>query len=100
MWKKLIDPFIEECTESDDDETKIVDQTVTENNNEINLVNIILTKNENSHSNSCKVYIVLMIVAIVISTGVTIYFVYFNWSLIKNNISCTKFNAYKETIIY
>ena len=41
-----------------------------------------------------------MIVAIVISTGVTIYFVYFNGSLIKNNISCTKFNAYKETIIY
>ena len=64
------------------------------------LINKAIAENENSHCNSCKVYIVLMIVAIVISTGVTIYFVYFNWSLIKNNISCTKFNAYKETIIY
>ena len=98
MKKKLIDPLIEECTENDDDETKIVNKTITkngdetklvnititENNNETKLVNITLTKNEN---NSCKVYIVLMIVAIAISTGVTIYFVYFNWSLIKNNIS-------------
>ena len=38
------------------------------------------------------VYIVLMIVAIVISTGITVYLVYYNWSLIKNN-------AHKETLI-
>ena len=82
------------------DETKLVNITITENNNETKLVNMTLTKNENSHCNSCIVYIVLMIVATDISTGVTIYFVYFNWSLIKNNISCTKFNAYKETIVY
>ena len=82
------------------DETKLVNITITENNNETKLVNMTLTKNENSHCNSCIVYIVLMIVATDISTGVTIYFVYFNWSFIKNNISCTKFNAYKETIVY
>ena len=37
-------------------------------------------------------YIVLIIVGIVVSTGVTIYFVYYNHFLIKNNISCTKSN--------
>ena len=31
------------------------------------------------------VYIVLMIVVIVISTGITAYLVYYNWSLIKFN---------------
>ena len=37
-----------------------------------------------------------MIVAIVIFTGVTIHFVYYNWSLIINNISCTKVNTHKK----
>ena len=80
-------------------ETKLVNTTITKNNNETKSVNITITENENSHCNSCKVYIVLMIVGIVISSGVTIYFVYYNWSLIKNNIFCTKFNTHKETII-
>ena len=78
--KKLIDPLIEECTENDD-ETKLVNTTV---------------ENENS---SCKVYIVVMTVVFTIFTIIIIYFFYYNWSLIKNNISCTKFNAHKETII-
>ena len=79
--KKLIDPLIEECTENDN-ETKIVNITV---------------ENENS---SCKVYIVLMTVVFTIFTGITIYFVYYNWSLIKNNVSCIKFNTHKETEIW
>ena len=41
-----------------------------------------------------------MTVVFTIFNGVTIYFVYYNWSLIKNNISCIKFNAHKETIIW
>ena len=41
-----------------------------------------------------------MIVAVVISAGVTIYFGYYNWFLIKNNIIYTKFNLHKETLIY
>ena len=81
-------------------ETKLFNITVAENNNEAKLVNMTITKNENSHCNSCKVCIVLMIVAIVISTGVTIYFVYYNWFLIKNNTICTKFSLHKETLIY
>ena len=83
--KKLIDSLIEKCTE---------------NNDEIKLVNITLVENENnSEHSSCKVYIVLMTVVFTIFTGITIYFVYYNWSLIKNTISCTKFNAHKETVI-
>ena len=78
--KKLNDPLIKECTKNND-ETKLVNITV---------------KNENS---SCKMYIVLMIVVFTILTGIIIYFVYYNWSLIKNNISCIKFNTRKETII-
>ena len=38
------------------------------------------------------VYIVLMIVVLVISTGITVYLVDYNWSLIKNN-------THKETLI-
>ena len=107
--KKLIDVLIEKCTENDDDvddddddddEKKIVNKTTTKNCDETKLVNKFITKNDNSYYNSCKVYIILMIVAIVFSTGVTIYFVYYNRFLIKNNISCTKYNTSKETIIW
>ena len=95
--KKLIDPLIEECTENDADETKLVNITAecTENDNETKIVNITV-KNENS---SCKVYIVLMTVVFTIFTGITIYFVYYNWSLIKNKVSCIKSNTHKKTII-
>ena len=83
--KKLIDPLIEECTE---------------NNDETKLVYITLAENKNSYSNSCKVCIVFMTAVFTIFTGITIYFVYYNWSLIKNNIFCTKFNTHKETLIW
>ena len=38
-----------------------------------------------------------MIVVSTIFTGITIYFVYCNWSLIKNNVSCIKCGTHKET---
>ena len=79
--KKLIDLLIEECTENDD-KTKLVNMTV---------------ENENS---SCKVYIIFMTIAFTIVTGITLYFVYYNWFLIKNNVFCTKSNTHKETIIW
>ena len=56
-------------------------------------------ENENKYS-SCEVYIVLMIVVFTIFTGITIHFVYYNWSLIKNNVPCIKFNTPKETKIW
>ena len=66
------------------------------------LANIATTElhsfeNENNYEyNSCIVYIVLMIVVFTIFTGITIYFIYYNWPLIKNNVSCIKFNTHKK----
>ena len=37
-----------------------------------------------------------MIVAFTISTKITVYLVYYNWSLINNNIHCIKFNNHKK----
>ena len=83
--KKLIDPLIEKCTENDN-ETKIVNITV---------------ENENNYENSsCKVYIILMTVVFTIFTRIIIYFVYYNWFFIKNKIFCIKSNTHKETIIW
>ena len=69
MQKKLVDKLIDECTET------IV---------EVKLVKITPENdNENKYS-SCKVYIIFMIVVFTIFAGITIYFVYYNCSLIKN----------------
>ena len=75
--KKIDDLIVEECIEYDDDKTKIVNITVTKNDNQTKIVNKTV-------KNSCKMYIVLTIVAILISTVYTIYFVYYNWFFIKN----------------
>ena len=58
---KLVDKLIDECTE-----------TIEERK----LANITFTKNENYEHNSCKVYIVLMIIVFIIFTGITVYLVY------------------------
>ena len=79
MQKNIADKLIDECAETID-ETKLANITITENEN-------------NCEYGSCMVYIVLMIVVIVISTGITVYLVYYNWSLIKNN-------THKETLIW
>ena len=85
MQKKLVDKLIDECTETIE---------------EVKLAKITLTENENGNKySSCKVYIVFMIVVFKIFTGITIHFVYYNWSLIKNNVSYIKFNTQKETKI-
>ena len=79
MQKKFADKLIDECAETID-ETKLANITINENEN-------------NYEYGSCIVYIVLMIVVTVISTGITVYLVYYNWSLIKNN-------THKETLIW
>ena len=69
----------------------------TETIEETKLVNITFTENENNYEcGSCIVYIVLMIIAFTIFTGITVYLVYYNWSLINNNIYCIKFNNRKK----
>ena len=80
--KKLTDKLIDECTETIE---------------EMKLANITFTENENNYEcGSCIVYIVLMMIAFTIFTGITVYLVYYNWSLINNNISFTKFNNRKK----
>ena len=83
---------------------KIVDAEInwlidecTESIGEVKLAKINLAKNENQNKySSFRVYIVFMIVILTIFTGSIIYFVYYNWSLIKNNVSCIKFGTHKE----
>ena len=71
--KKLVDKLIDECTE-----------TV----GEVKLTKITLAEKESENKySSCTVYIVLMIVVFTVFTGITTYFVYYNWSFIKNNVS-------------
>ena len=82
----MVDKSIEKC-----------DKTIEE----VKLANITIFENENNYKyGSCKVYIVLIIVVFKMFTGITIYFIYYNWSLIKNNVSCIKFNTHKETEIW
>ena len=69
--KKIADKLIDECAETID---------------EMELVNITFTEDENNYEcGSCMVYIVSIIVVILISTGITVYLVYYNWFLIKKN---------------
>ena len=82
---KLVDKLVDECTETIE---------------EAKLAKITLDENENSYKfRSCTVYIVLMIVVFTTFTGITTFFVYYNWYLIKNNVSCIKFGTHKETKI-
>ena len=76
---KIIDLIGEKCIEYDDNKTKIVNKTV---------------------KNSCKGYIILTLISIVISTVYTIYFVYYNWFLFKNKDIFTKYNTRREFIIW
>ena len=87
--KKLVDKLIDECTETIE-EVKLANITTME---------LHSFENENKYR-SCKVYIVFMIVVFTIFTGITIYFVSYNWSLIKNNVSCIKFSTRKEIKIW
>ena len=75
--KKLVDKLVDECTETVE-EVKLAKITPAENESE-------------SKYSYCTTYIVLMIVVFTIITRITIYFIYYNWSLIKNNVSCMKF---------
>ena len=64
---------------------KLIDKWI-ETIEETKLVNITFTESENNYEcGSCIVYIVLMIVAFTIFTGITVYLIYYNWYLINNN---------------
>ena len=84
--KKLVAPWIEECTETVE---------------KVKLATITLAENQNScKSSSCIVYVALMVVFFVIYTGIRSYFVYYNWSLIKGNVLPIKFDTHTQATIY
>ena len=86
MQKKINWLLVDECTETVE---------------EVKLARITYAENENNYKCSFRtVYSVLMIVFLAIFTGITIYFVYYNWCLIKNNVSCIKFGFSKEINIW
>ena len=67
---------------------------------EVKLAKITLPENENScKCSSCTPYIVSMIVVFII-TKISAYFVYYDWSLVKNNVLCIKFGTRTQTTIY
>ena len=83
--KKSVDKLVDECAETVD---------------EVKLAKITLAENENRYKcSSCTLYIVLMIVVFTICAGIDTYFVYYNWSLVKN-VSRIKFNTRTQTTIY
>ena len=81
--KKLVDKLIDECAEAVE---------------EVKLAKITLAENENKYKySSCTLYIVLMIAVFTICAGITTYFVYYNWSLVKNNVSRIKFSTHSNS---
>ena len=67
--------MIDKCTETVEEVRKV--NTTVEN------------KNNYYECNSCKAYIVFTTVVFtifVISAGINIYFIYYNWYFIKNNV--------------
>ena len=72
-------------------EKKLVDKLVdeyAETVEEVELAKITLAENENSYKcSSCTMYTLLMIVFFTICAWITTYFVYYNWSLVKSNVS-------------
>ena len=66
--EKLVDQIVDECA-----------KTVEE----VKIAKITLAENENKCKCSyCTLYIVLIIVVFTIYAGISIYFAYYNWSLV------------------
>ena len=82
--KKLVDKLVDECTEAVE---------------EVKQAKITLAENENGYKcSSCTVYIVLMIVVFIICARISAYFVYYNWSLVKNVLRI-KFGTLSQTTV-
>ena len=80
---------------------QLVDKSViewTETIEEVKLAKITLAESENNYKcSSCTEYTVLFWIFSTINVvGIGAYFVFYNWSLIKNNVSCIKFGIRKK----
>ena len=66
--EKLVDQIVDECAETVE---------------EVKIAKITLAENENKcKCSSCMLYIVLIIVVFTICAEISIYFAYYNWSLV------------------
>ena len=85
--KKLVDKLVDECTDTLE---------------EVKLAKITLAENENSYKySSCIVYTVLFWIFFTFNVGeIGAYFLYYDWSLIENNIFCIKFGIRREITIW
>ena len=82
--KKLVDKLVDEYAETIE---------------EVKIAKKALAQNENKHKRSCcTLYIVFMIVVLSISARIDTYFVYYNWSLVKNVLRII-FNTRTQTAI-
>ena len=98
--KKIIDLIVEKCIEYDNI-TKKVNKTDNKADNKTdnktdNKIKIV----RKTVKNSCRLYIILTLTSIVISSVYAIYFVYCNCFLFKNKDIFTKYNTRRETLIY
>ena len=83
--KKPIDKLVEECSENIDGDELIY--------------NAILN-NYGNISNSCTVYVILLVIFFIISIGISSAYFYIHWYLKKDNANITNTNANTETVIY
>ena len=80
--KKLVEPLIEECTETAE---------------EVKLAEITLAENENSYKcSSCTVFIVLFSTIFTINIGMVTYYVYLLWYLKTMHHMLTLIHALKQ----
>ena len=82
--KKLVDKFVEECTE-----------TVKE----VKVAKITLSEDKNKHKcSSCTLYIALFLILFTINTEIGTYFIYFHWYF-KKDVTYIRFSACTQTVI-
>ena len=81
---KSSDKLVEECSENIDGNEMICNGTLN---------------NYRNVCDSCRIYIVWVVIAFLIIIGITSAFIYFDWFLKKDNIRI-KFNTNTQTTIY
>ena len=85
-WKRLIGKLVEECSED-------------ANGNE--MIHNVTLNDHRKVCNSCTIYIVLLVIALLIIIGINSAFIYFHWHLKRDSTNSIT-NAYinTETVIY
>ena len=86
MPKKLIDKLAEECSENIDGNELIYNDTLNDYGNVFN---------------SCRIYIILLVITFLIIIGISSAYFHFPWCLKRGDTNVvTNINANTETVIY